>query len=160
MSSDRRVPSPQLADTQLADTSYGPDPQPLERGSGDATIAEARAAVADYVTAHCPWVSPQGVVLAVSELVSNAIRHADGWWLLRVRAGEEELAVEIEDRSPAPPEPRRPDYTGEGGLGLHIVARLVSRFEVEAGVPAGGKTVRAVWCREADEPHRLTAQGR
>ena len=155
MSSERRGPSPQPADTRC-----GRETEPFERGSADTTVAEARAAVADYVLAHCPWVSRQGVVLTVSELVSNAVRHTDGWWRLRVRAGEAELVIEIEDGSPRLPEPRRPDFTGEGGLGLHIVDRLVSRFEVEPGVPAGGKTVRAVWLREADEdgPDRLTAQ--
>lgn len=157
-SSDRRGPSP-----QLAEGSSGREAVVLERGSADTTVAEARAAVADYVRAHCPWVSQQGVVLAVSELVSNAIRHADGWWRLRVRADRAELVIEIEDCSPDLPEPRRPDFTGAGGLGLHIVERLVSRFEVWPDVPAGGKTVCAVWCREdAQEagPDRLTEQGR
>lgn len=158
MSADRRGPSSPLTDAMAAAT------PPLERESSDTTIAEARAFVADYVGAHCPWASAQGVVLVVSELVSNAVRHADGWWRLRVQAREAVLAIEIEDLSPALPEPREPSFHGEGGLGLHIVDRLVSGFEVRLGVPAGGKTVRALWSRPADEgedePHRLTAQGR
>lgn len=158
MSSDRRGPSPHLVDTSAGAA------RPLERESADATIAEARAVVADYVSANCAWVPVQGVVLVVSELVSNAVRHAGGWWRLRVEARETALILEIEDLSPVLPTPREPDLSGDGGLGLHIVERLVSGFEVEPGVPAGGKTVRAVWLREADEDgdetDRLTARAR
>jgi len=155
MSSHRRGPWPHLVDTP-----YGRAQAPLERSSHDATIAEARAVVADYVGAHCPWVSAQSVVLVVSELVSNAVRHAEGWWRLRVRAHERALVVEIEDLGAGLPEPREPDLTGDGGLGLHIVERLVTRFEVVPGVPAGGKTVRAVWRRDDEaEADRLTPEG-
>lgn len=117
----------------------------IESPEGDA--AGARHATAEFLTRHCPWADLEAVVLVVSELVANAIRHTDGWWRLCVRAARGLLVVEIADASPRPPEPRTPSLTGGGGFGWHMVERLATRVEVDQRPE--GKTVRATWLRPA-----------
>ncbi|MEU5428950.1 ATP-binding protein [Streptomyces olivoreticuli] len=116
----------------------------IEFPYGDA--AGARHATAEFLARHCPWADLDAVVLVVSELVANAIRHTGGWWRLCVRAVQGRLVVEIADASPRPPEPRSPDLTGGGGFGWHMVERLANRLEVVDRQPEG-KTVRATWLR-------------
>ncbi|MFC5724779.1 ATP-binding protein [Streptomyces gamaensis] len=115
----------------------------IESPDGDA--ARARRATAEFLARHCPWADLDAVVLVVSELVTNAVRHTGGWWRLCVRAARGRLVVEIADASPRPPAPREPDLTGGGGLGWHMVERLAGRLEVDRR--PGGKTVRATWLR-------------
>ncbi|MBT2384602.1 ATP-binding protein [Streptomyces sp. ISL-11] len=117
----------------------------IESPGGDA--AGARHATAEFLATHCPWADLDAVVLVVSELVTNAIRHTGGWWRLCVRAVQGRLVVEIADASPCPPVPRAPDLTGAGGLGWHMVERLATCLEIDRGPQ--GKTVRATWLRPA-----------
>lgn len=121
----------------------------IEFPDGDA--AGARHATAEFLARNCPWADLDAVVLVVSELVANAIRHTGGWWRLCVRAVQGRLVVEIADASPRPPEPRTPDLAGGGGLGWHMVERLATRLEVVDRRPEG-KTVRATWLRPAPLP--------
>ncbi|GAA0471023.1 ATP-binding protein [Streptomyces stramineus] len=117
----------------------------IESPHGDA--AGARHATAEFLAQHCPWADLDAVVLVVSELVANAIRHAGGWWRLCVRAVHGRLVVEIDDTSPDPLVLRARDLTGGGGLGLHMVERLAMLVEVDQR--AEGKTVRATWVQPA-----------
>ncbi|MCD9142438.1 ATP-binding protein [Streptomyces albireticuli] len=119
----------------------------IESPDGDA--AGARHATAEFLARHCPWADPDAVVLVVSELVANAIRHTGGWWRLCVRAVQGRLVVEIADASPEPPTPRVPDLTGGGGLGWHMVEKLATQLEVVRQGDGQGKTVRATWLRPA-----------
>lgn len=117
----------------------------IESPDGDA--AGARHATAEFLARHCPWADPDAVVLVVSELVANAIRHTGGWWRLCVRAVQGRLVVEIADASPEPPTPRAPDLTGGGGLGWHMIEKLATQLEVVR--QGDGKTVRATWLMPA-----------
>ncbi|MCX5202596.1 ATP-binding protein [Streptomyces sp. NBC_00237] len=110
--------------------------------------ATAREAAAAYLAQHCPWADLDAVLLVVSELVTNAVRHTSGWWRLRLRAGQEQLVVEMDDSSCDPPVPREPDFSGGGGFGWHMVQRLAGHVEVRP-LP-DGKRVRATWPRPAD----------
>ncbi|MEE1929651.1 ATP-binding protein [Streptomyces sp. TRM 70351] len=88
------------------------------------------------------------VVLLVSELVTNAHRHGRTDADLRLRASRDGVRVAVDDEDPAPPVRRSPDLvSGTGGLGLHILERLSSRWGVE---PHGGG--KRVW---ADVPCRF-----
>lgn len=109
--------------------------------------ASARRAAADFLTQHCPWADLDAVLLVVSELVANAVRHTSGWWRLHLTAGRESLVVEIDDSSPQPPVARDPDFAGGGGFGWHMVLRLANRVEIRP-LPEG-KRVQAVWDRPA-----------
>ncbi|MGQ5640596.1 SAV_2336 N-terminal domain-related protein [Streptomyces sp. EWL5.16] len=86
----------------------------------------------------------EDALLVVSELMTNAARHAGGPTALRLHLGPASLRIEVEDHSTAQPSPRSPDPTeGTGGHGLFIVQRLCTDwgFYLTPGGP--GKTVWA-----------------
>ncbi|MFF4369327.1 ATP-binding protein [Streptomyces sp. NPDC001594] len=96
------------------------------------------------------------VLLVVSELVTNACRHAGGAGEVRVRWQRGELLVEVEDASDALPREPAQDAKGEGGgYGCELVTALADRWGVvprrtpataptASTVPAcSGKTVYA-----------------
>ncbi|WP_405800779.1 ATP-binding protein [Streptomyces sp. NBC_01506] len=111
--------------------------------------ASARTVAADFLTQHCPWADPDAVLLVISELVANAVRHTSGWWRLHLTAEQESLVVEIDDSSPQLPVPRDPDFGGGGGFGWPMVLKLAGRVEIRP-LPEG-KRVQAVWDRPAAE---------
>ncbi|MFD4138251.1 MULTISPECIES: ATP-binding protein [unclassified Streptomyces] len=117
-----------------------------ETGDGSGS-AGARSATAAFLLQHCPWADPDAVLLVVSELVANAVRHTAGWWRLHLTAGADTLVVAMEDSSPQPPVARRPDLGGGGGFGWHMVQNLAGRVEVRP-LPHG-KRVQATWVRSA-----------
>ncbi|MEU3413959.1 ATP-binding protein [Streptomyces sp. NPDC006658] len=70
------------------------------------------------------------VVLAVSELVTNAHVHAHSAAQLILAWDEECLHVTVHDASPQLPEQRQPDHTALGGRGLLLVDALADDWEV------------------------------
>ena len=76
--------------------------------------------------------------LLVSEVVTNAVRHARGPVELRVVRGST-LLVEVTDPVPDPPRERTATPEDEGGRGLSMVSREARRWGTRRG-PAG-KTV-------------------
>lgn len=67
--------------------------------------------------------------LVLSELVGNAVRHADGPSLsVRLRRSGEVLRIAVQDDSPAPPQWRDASWGDETGRGMHIVDALSSRW--------------------------------
>ncbi|WP_309057123.1 ATP-binding protein [Streptomyces sp.] len=72
------------------------------------------------------------VQLVVSELVTNARRHAPGPFLLTLRVQEREQAVEVTvwDTEPDLPLPRPADPTRVGQHGLEIVMALCRSFAI------------------------------
>ncbi|MFG3280360.1 ATP-binding protein [Streptomyces sp. NPDC048111] len=109
-----------------------------------ANVAHARLATSRYVQQACPWADPDEVVLVISELVGNAVRHtARGAWQLCLRGDAARLTADIRDSSPTSPAPRTPDLAEGGGMGWHIAERLTSRLTVLEH--PDGKVVRAEW---------------
>ncbi|GCD40024.1 ATP-binding protein [Streptomyces chrestomyceticus JCM 4735] len=88
------------------------------------------------------------VVLIVSELVTNAVRHTlTRTCTLSLAAAPGTVTVAVSDASPRPPCERNPDVRGEGGgFGWPMVRRLAVSTSVETS--AQGKTVTAVVARE------------
>ncbi|MFG2195017.1 ATP-binding protein [Streptomyces sp. NPDC048639] len=127
----------------------------LDSRKGD--ISQAREVTALYVARSCPWADPDDVVLVVSELVTNAVRHTTGWWRLQIRqmrGRRHGLVVDVDDASGEEPTVRAPDITGAGGHGWHIVRRLTTGVEV---VPRPyGKTVRVTWASLSRNDNRRT----
>lgn len=111
---------------------------------------EAREAAARFLARLRPAPSAeagQNLLLVVSELVTNAIRHAGGATVLRLSADSHSLRVTVEDPSPALPRQRTPDLTGRtGGFGWPMVQHLTRSVSVHPG-PYGGKAVQAVLAR-------------
>jgi anti-sigma regulatory factor (Ser/Thr protein kinase) len=111
--------------------------------SGSTDIGQARKAVEEHLVRACAWVDLSGVLLVVSELVTNAQRHARGQWLLRVEAAGHRVRVEVTDMVPLPPRSRPGGLDGSGGWGLRIAEECADSLEVLTS--ARGKTMRAQW---------------
>lgn len=133
----------------------GQEQQPTRRtayrldGVSD-NIGEARRYAEDFLRGCAPPLPPvtaQNALVVVSELVTNAIRHAPGPCTLELAEDGTELVIAVSDTSTVPPRPRPPNMAVGGGFGWHLVARFAARVEVR---PDGrrGKTVRAVLVRD------------
>ncbi|MGI5137268.1 MULTISPECIES: ATP-binding protein [unclassified Streptomyces] len=80
--------------------------------------------------------------LLVSELVTNALRHAKGpigVRLARTDEGDPALLVEVSDPLPEPPHKRAAGHEDEDGRGLQLVAHSSRRWGTRPADP--GKTV-------------------
>ncbi|MFJ6756307.1 SpoIIE family protein phosphatase [Streptomyces sp. NPDC091273] len=112
-------------------TTWQLDPDP-------AIVGDARHLVLDQLTAWDLDELAFSTELIVSELVTNAIRHAGGPVRLRlIRA--DTLTCEVSDSSNTQPRMRRARSSEEGGRGLYIVAQLSHRWG--SRYTTGGKTV-------------------
>ncbi|WP_329618550.1 ATP-binding protein [Streptomyces sp. S465] len=83
------------------------------------------------------------VALVVSELVTNALRHAGGSCVLSLAALPDAVEVAVGDSSLVRPQWRISDRVGGGGFGWPMVHRLARSVTV-TGRAGGGKTVRAM----------------
>ncbi|GLW49659.1 hypothetical protein Stsp02_53200 [Streptomyces sp. NBRC 14336] len=94
-------------------------------------------------TQLCHWdltTLSDDATLAVSELVTNAIKHGKGQPVgLRVRRSPYELRIEVTDGTPSPARLRSADVADENGRGLFLVAALARKW----GVSKDGRTT---WC--------------
>ncbi|KQY46215.1 ATP-binding protein [Cellulomonas sp. Root137] len=82
------------------------------------------------------------LVLLVSELVTNAVAHADPPVTLRVHVDDERTRVEVTDGVREVPVVRNPPPTAFGGRGVMFVDRLSSSWGT---VEEEGDAAKAVW---------------
>jgi PAS domain-containing protein/anti-sigma regulatory factor (Ser/Thr protein kinase) len=117
-----------------------------------ASVARARATVDEHLTGVLPPTTLEDVRLLVSELASNAVKHAGGDdYVLGLDLDPHRLRVELADRGPGPVAGASTQLRGalpEGGYGLGIVDRLATRWGVERGT---GPTPTRVWFEIARE---------
>jgi anti-sigma regulatory factor (Ser/Thr protein kinase) len=135
-----------------------PDPLPYEgvwrftAPAVDASVPQARHAVRDLLYRQGVPVSEdlvQGLLLIVSELVTNAVRHAallSPMLAVEVAVGAEWVRVSVEDNHPYRPTALEAAHSETGGRGLLLV-REITR---EAGgvcdvehTTSGGKVIWA-----------------
>jgi anti-sigma regulatory factor (Ser/Thr protein kinase) len=124
--------------------------------AGDATAArQARRAVRATLLR---WRLPalvESCVVAVSELVSNAVRHGlpPFGLLMRLRSGN--VRIDVNDARPEPltalGETPQQDPMAESGRGLGIVRELADDVGSES-VPGDGKNVYASWNVDVGAP--------
>jgi serine phosphatase RsbU (regulator of sigma subunit)/PAS domain-containing protein len=114
-----------------------------------AIVADARARAARQAVAWGLGELTFTTELLVSELVTNAIRHAQPPIQLRMIL-DTVLSCEVSDASVTAPHHRRADRYDEGGRGLMLVARLAARWGTR--YTANGKTI---WAQQS-LPHRAT----
>jgi anti-sigma regulatory factor (Ser/Thr protein kinase) len=81
--------------------------------------------------------------LLVSELVTNAIKYANGEVMLRLILEPDSLVCEVHDSSPALPRVLQVDKDAENGRGLHVVSQMATRWGARR--TPGGKVV---WCEQ------------
>ena len=86
--------------------------------------------------------APDDVVLVVSELAANAVRHARSGFEVSLRPLDGAVVVEVNDASPQMPWAGTPCSGAPGGRGLVIVNGLARAWGSRAGLD-GGKTVWA-----------------
>lgn len=85
----------------------------------------------------------QEVQVVIAELVSNAMRHAPGPYVLQLSQYGARLLISVSDGGTSGPVPRPPDLSaGGGGFGWHLVQRLSESVDVRVH-GEGGKTVTA-----------------
>ncbi|MEU6679944.1 ATP-binding protein [Streptomyces sp. NPDC046853] len=126
------------------------DTGPMEQEVFDKTpeaVAHARDFARAFVGRLRPAVDSQdaaSVELAVSELVTNVVRHARGTSCsLRLEAQPDGIAVLVGDDDPRPPKERAPDLAGgTGGFGWPMVRHMADSVTVTRD--PHGKTIRAV----------------
>ncbi|GAA4877615.1 ATP-binding protein [Kitasatospora terrestris] len=112
------------------------------------TAAQARAAVAVALAGHpgaCARLRGDAR-LAVTELVTNAIRHAGGvtGFAVRTSGGGRVLTIDVEDATDAHPRgdaANLQDPTRLGGRGWPLVLLLAASWEIHP-LPGGGKRIR------------------
>jgi anti-sigma regulatory factor (Ser/Thr protein kinase) len=98
-----------------------------------AAVGEARGAVAAFASNRVRRERQYELALAVSEVVTNALRHgAPGEPIdLLARAGNDHLRVEVTDAgSGLAPRPRALESDGGGGFGLFLIEQLARRWGV------------------------------
>ncbi|MEU5025843.1 SpoIIE family protein phosphatase [Streptomyces milbemycinicus] len=108
-----------------------------------AVVARARKNATDQLIA---WGLDEAVFtteLVVSELVTNAIRHAQAPIQLRL-IHDRDLICEVSDGSSTAPHLRRARVFDEGGRGLLLVAQLARRWGTRHG-PTG----KTIWAEQA-----------
>ncbi|MEY2420597.1 MAG: hypothetical protein QOI95_664 [Acidimicrobiaceae bacterium] len=111
----------------------------FELGTDGLAVGESRRFLADQCRKwHCDDLVDDAAIV-VSELVSNAIRHAKSSSELRLRYGSGVLRIELVDNSPTVPQPRNPHIGESGGRGLLLVAALSHAWGVDPH--ADGKVV-------------------
>ncbi|WP_327179578.1 ATP-binding protein [Streptomyces sp. NBC_01335] len=115
--------------------------------SGPEAPSHARRATVAFLHRTRPALAPErhdDVLLIVSELVTNAVRHASGPSALILTTTAGTLDIAVTDCSCVVPAARVPDLTdGTGGMGLHIAEDLGARVFTEP-LP-DGKCVHAAF---------------
>ncbi|MDT0323186.1 SpoIIE family protein phosphatase [Streptomyces millisiae] len=113
----------------------------LDLAAEPALVATARKAAAEQLVAWDLTEAAFVTELVVSELVTNAIRHAEPPIQLRLLRGETSLIIEVSDGSSTAPHLRRARTFDEGGRGLLLVAQLTQQWGTRQ--TASGKTIWA-----------------
>ena len=154
---------------QAADETGTDEQGPLRCGAvwddGAACAVEARRALHAFLahepcTGRTPVPAPLAIdaELVVSELVTNAIRHAPGPCGMILRLSGDVLAITVWDTSSRQPVVRKRDGQRFGGHGMHVVHTVSSEVAV---TPLGhGKQITA-YLRPApqDGPDEMIGAG-
>lgn len=114
--------------------------------------AAARALVGDVLAEPVSAVALDDAKLAMSELVSNSVRHSGApvGQALLVRVGRVDggFWLEVEDAGhDGFVAPRAPDGQADGGFGLYLVQNLSERWGVERATHGGTR----VWADFSDK---------
>lgn len=125
----------------------------MNAGSQRLTMPPAAGSLADLRQWARSWmeqhptdgVDPDVVVLSMTELVTNSIKHGSGPVEIQLNADSDNLVLIVSDCSEQLP--HRPDTPAdaETGRGIQILESLATRWGVQPE-PGGGKTV---WCEFA-----------
>ncbi|MEV0096708.1 ATP-binding protein [Streptomyces sp. NPDC050738] len=129
----------------------------------DVSVPQARHAVRDLlnrqgVPVHDDTV--QGLLLIVSELVTNAVRHAallSPEVAVEVAIGAEWIRVSVEDNHPYRPKALERDYATTGGRGLLLVREITIEAGGECDVEQTASGGKVVWAALPLAPPDVTS---
>lgn len=135
--------------------------------SVDVSVPRARHAVRDLLDRQGAPVSEEtveGLLLIVSELVTNAVRHAallSPEIALEVAIGADRIRVSVEDNHPYRPKALERDYGQTGGRGLLLVREITLEAGGTCGVEHTASGGKAMWALLPLTPDAVTvpAQG-
>lgn len=119
--------------------------------------ASAVAAARSFVLGALPHLAQttrERIELMVSELTTNAVKHADSPFNVTVVTDVDRVRVEVNDEGEKAPVPRHPAPTDASGRGLVIVQALADEWGVD--VHDGDKTV---WFSLRVQPGRVASPG-
>ncbi|QWA25778.1 SpoIIE family protein phosphatase [Streptomyces osmaniensis] len=94
------------------------------------SVPSGRSFVVDNLTAWDCASAADDARLLVSEILTNAVQHAEGPLVLHLRRTTTELAIEISDLSPHLPQPRLAAQDDESGRGLILVDAVADSWGV------------------------------
>ena len=104
------------------------------------SVPRARRFVAEMIAGISDAVTERTAVM-VSELATNAIRHAATPFAVRVEVTPTEVCLEVTDSGPGEPGLRAPAPRAPSGRGLRIVDALSDDWGVRPDPSGRGKTV-------------------
>ena len=96
------------------------------------SIRQARTFVEDAL-AGTELAALQSIVLMVSELATNSVRHAGSEFTVDVGSADDAVRVVITDRGAGAPRMRAPSHDEPTGRGLRIVDRLADAWGIGDG---------------------------
>lgn len=127
----------------------------------DASVPQARHAVRDLLLRQGVPVADdvvQGLLLIVSELVTNAVRHAallSPTLAVEVAVGAEWVRVSVEDNHPYRPTALETDHGRTGGRGLLLVREITHEAGGLCDVEYTASGGKVVWAALPLKPVRL-----
>ncbi|WP_103534655.1 ATP-binding protein [Streptomyces sp. SM11] len=135
-------------------------PRPAERrfSRADAAVPEARSFLRHVLSEWDIIDRSDDALLCLSELATNAIRHAvpqGGYFLVAASLIDGRLRVEVHDQSGRLPHINCPDAEDVSGRGLLLVDALADGWGVQPRVPSG----KTVWTEFKIETRHKSAAG-
>lgn len=155
------APRPQGDDRRL------PEPLPYEgvwrftAPAVDASVPQARHAVRDLLHRQGVPVADDlfhGLLLIVSELVTNAVKHAallSPTLAVEVAVGAEWVRVSVEDNHPYRPTALEADHGQTGGRGLLLVREVAQEAGGVVDVEHTASGGKVIWAAMPLKPARL-----
>jgi anti-sigma regulatory factor (Ser/Thr protein kinase) len=118
------------------------------------SIVKARRFASDVLKSVLPPETLDAVLLMVSELASNSVRHAQTGFELTLQLEADEVRVVVSDEGPGEVALQSPDPRELSGRGLRLVHEFSDAWDV---VPASNGAGKAVWfsvALRANSPER------
>ncbi len=108
-----------------------------------ASVALARGFVVDHLETQLLWQLVFDVRLVVSELATNAVRHARTPFTVVLERSPDGVTLRVHDGSSRSPNPAPRDSHASSGRGLTLVDAYASAWGVEGDASGDGKQIWA-----------------
>lgn len=96
--------------------------------SGEASSLRGARRLVDDALRSAPEPARSAVVLLAGEILTNAVVHGGGWFLLHLDVSTRRVRVEVTDASAGQPRVLRPNGIREHGRGMAIVDAMATKW--------------------------------